>query len=149
MSIIAVFVNDDCALVGVDTATFTPSGDAAELSKLVPLVHMGAVIAYRGCALFLETFFGMCHMQGGDFDALIDRMPAILTETSRAFTFNARQMGVTDPTLLESHNVVLVGWSARAGRICCLGYEQKPAAKEFVGQEYSAWYFAPGSPTIM
>lgn len=76
-------------------------------------------------------------------------MPEILTETSRAFTFTARQMGFTDPALLETHNVVLVGWSERARRICCRAYDQQPGAGGFVGQEYLSWYFAPGIQSVM
>lgn len=143
MSIIAVFMNREFALVGVDTAAPTPSGDIADISKLVPLVHMNAVIAYRGCAMFLEMLFAACHAQGGTADTLIERLPQILAETSGAFVHQARQMGFSDPALLEVHDVVFVGWSDLTSCMVCHAYHQECLADGFADQKIESWFAAP------
>lgn len=143
MSIIAVFMSRQFALVGVDTAAPTPSGGLADISKLIPLVHMNAVIAYRGCAMFLEVLFAACHAQGGSADTLIERLPRILTETSGAFVHQARSMGISDPELLEVHDVVFVGWSDLAACMVCHAYHQECLKDGFADREIESWFAAP------
>lgn len=143
MSIVAVFVDDDRALVGVDTEVFGPDGAPASISKMVPMVHMNAVLAYRGTAMFLEMLFGACHRQGGTFDSLADQLPEILGALSVEFAAVAAHLGYRGAQI-EAHNLVFVGWSDAQKRMVCWGFDQSTQADGFQRAEYRNWYGAPG-----
>ena len=117
MSIYIVYLSPTSVTVGVDTEGRREDGSAVSVSKAIPLVHMNAIIAYRGSALFLSILFICCHQQGGEFDALVDRMPGIIQETQVAARQAAQTLGITDQSILDKHDIVLAGWSSLAGRM--------------------------------
>lgn len=149
MSIIAAFRDDETVTIAVDTATFAPDGSPASISKMVPLVHMPAVLAYRGCALYLEMLFASCHSKGGTFDKLLDAMPSIISEAMPQFHNFAGQLGLTDPQMLEKHDIVLAGWSEREGRMVCRSYLQERAADGFNIEDVRRMFGAPWDPSLI
>lgn len=125
MSVLNVFPGHDRVLFAVDTAAAmvaspqavtdsTPGLDLNErgASKIVPLVHAGAVIAGRGNLLFLATAFGrmLCETDR-DFDVLCDRLASACNDAARVISAAAEAHGFKAPG--ELGEVVMAGWSRR------------------------------------
>lgn len=149
MSLICAFVTPQAVTVAVDTAVIASDGSMSSTSKMVPLVHYPAVIAYRGCALFLEMIFSGCHAIGGTFDDLLEAMPKLLVEVTPQFRRLAQQLGTTDERLLGTHNVILAGWSERQGRMICRAYAQDSADEGFGVDDIQNMYGAPWDSSLI
>ncbi|MFY1021679.1 hypothetical protein [Ectopseudomonas khazarica] len=115
MSILNAFVTPDLALIGVDTEARLPDGATYQVCKLVTVPHLGAAAGFRGLDV-LQMFAASAIISfKGDFDALAETMPGLLTEAER---FCRDQFGASGDAL--AFNVVLVGYSESAG--CMVGH---------------------------
>lgn len=124
MSILNVSITDKLALVGVDTeAVLELEGSTirAEMSKMIPLVHIGGMLTGRGNALFLLHAFNACHNAAKNLDDLLDGLPELLQEISKYFA----QFAVLPKTMGRGgkQEIVLVGYSSAknkiVGRVFC------------------------------
>jgi hypothetical protein len=75
-------------------------------------------------------------------------MPDILGESCVSFVRCATSMGVSDSDLLERHNVILVGWSPKAGRMIGRAWWQENQAMGFEVRDIRTWYAAPFQPPL-
>jgi len=129
MSLLNVYLAAHRALVGVDTACGLPPGQSlqdwcaanapgqqppAELSKLWPIAHAGAVIACRGIALFgMEVYCAASMLPS--VDAIEDGMGELLKLVSAASDARHAAAGMPDEARFAKQEIALVGWSQREG----------------------------------
>lgn len=136
MTILNAFVSDDRALIGADTEGVVPGFGKTRLSKLYPLVAQQAVLAGRGNHALFASLIGPCLLAGGDFDHLATLMPELLKRGFKLLEESAVAWGIQDaaelitgwappasdapiPPTIDRQEVVLIGYSARAG--CMVG----------------------------
>lgn len=144
MSILNVWLFRDRALVGVDTDAVSSEGQHYEVSKMLPIPHINAVLACRGSLALLGCVFVQLMISDtGDFDVLADRLPAA---TQQAFDGPLRDL---PPELHSAGDViVLVGWSPRLRRMRTLEVSREPGAAVFTLEETEQHYIAPWDPSI-
>lgn len=154
MTILNCWITPERALIGTDTEMAVPCGAApegkrAQCTKLLPLVHLNAVLACRGEAIFFKAVFDAINLSGGDdldavFDAMAGALPGLLSATRDGL----RMGGVTHATIPDSQTIVLVGWSPRAGRIVGVEWTQETSARGFVADDINPHYIAPWNRSI-
>lgn len=138
MSLLNIYLAAHRALVGVDSACGLMPGQTmedwceanapgqlppAELSKLWPIAHAGAVIACRGTALFgLEVFCAASMLPS--VDAIEDSMGELLSRISAAN--DARHAAAQMPHEIRyaKQEIALVGWSQREGAMIATVWER-------------------------
>jgi len=113
MSLLNAWIAPDAAVVAVDTVGQAADGSPLPASKLLPIPHLGAVIAIRG-QLALLTWLAVRANSAGfaTFDDLLDSMPGMLAEATAAIDHLTVLAGSA-----PGHEVVVTGWSDRQGRI--------------------------------
>lgn len=138
MSILNAFVTPDLALIGVDTEAKLPDGTTLQACKLVTVPHLGAAAGFRG--LDVLQMFAASAIIGfkGDFDALAETMPGLLTEAER---FCRDQFGASGDALV--FNVVLVGYSESAGRMVGHVFDRRADCQEIKAASGFQNFIAP------
>lgn len=137
MSLLNIYLAAHRALVGVDTACGLMPGQhtenwcaanapgqrpPAELSKLWPIAHAGAVIACRGTALFGLQVFGAASMLPS-VDAIEDGMGELLERISSTSDARHAAAQVPDEIRRAKQEIALVGWSQREGAMIATVWE--------------------------
>lgn len=120
MSIVNAFVSPECGVVCADTEAGPDSGPYIEVSKLVPLPHMSAVIAFRGSMLFLAGAVNGVFSLGCGFDELLRQMPDLLKLSSDTAIKMLPVVDLAKKMTSEEAGygeAILVGFSPAAGRI--------------------------------
>lgn len=166
MSILNAWVERHRALIGVDTeaARGTERGiERSQVAKMVPLVHLNAVIAGRGAIEFMSSLANHCQLSGASFDQLLSMFSQSLAEmesqvhqaVARGFeAVTGRQL----PAFPEHQEIVLVGWSrgsqrfeGRAWTRTIEGYVANDIAPDHIGvwDESLAKFPQPSSPLSM
>lgn len=118
--------DDESAVVVVDTM----NSRGRECAKMLVLPHMGAVIAGRGRqevfitlvlhAMVYQTFDAMAERLEEDFRDVTDGVPAYdnaLAESLGLSAESLREQCLGNVEFVDIHEVLLVGPSARAGRL--------------------------------
>lgn len=120
MSVLNCFVTPRHILISADTRGGR-AGESVEVSKILVLPHMPALIAGRGRIDYQGTIAWYAHTRClPDFDSLADHIEQAMDEAERILL----QQGVPlSPD--EAQLVVISGWSARAGRLVLLKCERK------------------------
>lgn len=143
MSLVNVWISPDRALVGVDTEGVTLDGTHNEVSKMIPLVHANLVLATRGHMGFLNALFGTSYAVGGDFDAIVEKMPMILSYAFNHLMSQASSAGVADQGNFDRQDAFIVGWSRKHCRMLGMSYSQETAKDGFTGREIDSWCVSP------
>lgn len=137
------------ALVGVDTLGAAHDGSRYQCAKLIPLVHVPAVVALRGNSAFLSIV--ICTITWTlwrDLDDLLELMPRYLSEGYQQL-ITVQQAGHIPASLaLEEQTVVVVGWSARHEKIIAREWTQKTAAEGFIADDAAPYHIAPYDASI-
>lgn len=142
MSLLNIYLAAHRALVGVDTACGLVPGQSmedwcaanapgqrlpAELSKLWPIAHAGAVIACRGTALFgLEVFCAASMLPS--VDAIEDGMGELLKHIGAANDARQAAAHMPDSFRYAKQEIALVGWSQREGAMIATVWEREAGA---------------------
>ncbi len=144
MSILNVVVTPDRIRVAVDTIGANPQdGRQCEFSKMVPLVHLNAVVAMRGHSLFLSNVFQGCHGVLGDFDALVLDMIDRLNGCYARHPAADLTLGPDGEFMGEQ--VVIAGWSPARERMVAMDYRLGALDGGFtLRKEIETWMLAPG-----
>lgn len=120
MSIVNAFVTPECGVVCADTEAGPDGGPYIEVSKLVPLPHMSAVVAFRGSMLFLAGAVTGLFSLACDFDELAQHMPDLLQRSSDHAIEMLPRVGLAEKMTSEQAGcgeAMLIGFSPVAGRI--------------------------------
>lgn len=120
------------ALVGVDTESLAvDSGKRFETSKLMPIVHMNAVLAFRGAAAVQGPIASLAATMCGSFDECLEHagsfIPLAIEGVNRA-TDLQRIPRMT----VERQEIALVGWSPQRGRFVGRMWRRETLAEGFV-----------------
>lgn len=136
MSLLNLYLAAHRALVGVDTAmglhpdsgaqawaqTQDRSALPAEVSKLYPIAHSGALLAGRGTIpFFLDVVAGASMVE--TFDQLEDRMPALLRQVAEIDAARVAAVPLPEHVKFPRREILLVGWSAREGSMVATHYQ--------------------------
>jgi hypothetical protein len=155
LSILNVYVQDKYALVGVDTHMNDAHGaPLCEVSKMIPLVHLNAVIACRGDIQFFLGAFGVAllsYIQNVfSFDQLFESMNELLGALYRqqVTMFSKGGWSPADVEKLASESVLLVGWSESRRRFVAREFRQDTASEGFYVQEINPQHIAPWDEEI-
>lgn len=132
MSILNIWPSSTTAIVACDTAYATTSAGVESLGsgsmpKMLPLVHLGAVLAGRGNLLFLiEAWrFAVCGVYPS-FDHLLDDLEALYAKATEGAAASAAAVGAAAPA---SGELAVVGYSHRkAGVVSVVLFSDGPAA---------------------
>ena len=143
MSIVNAWVGPENAWVGVDTGATHVDGVTREASKMVPLVHLPAVIAGRGCAAFLPAVVCNSMLKLLEFDELAAAMPEILRETFDDICKANTDAGKDLPADFDKETIVLVGWSRRRQKMLAFEYVQQNRESGFLSRSIGPYYFSP------
>lgn len=135
MSILNVWMERDCALIGTDSECMDSSGTIDQVSKILPLVHIHAVISGVGQHLFFNQLWAGCHCVGGDFDGLIEKLPKILPVVYGSMLQAAKAYGIVFRGDYEKQTAVICGWSEQYQRMRCYSYTQLTEASGFSATE--------------
>jgi hypothetical protein len=129
VTILNVWVSPDRALVGCDTGLIE-NGRHVEVNKMAAIPSMGAVVAVSGTRLFQHHVEWCVFDVRGGFDELLAAMPTLLRHAWRT---SAEAAGATPgmPALPEANSVLVVGFSARQGRVLGRWHHQWTAAQGF------------------
>lgn len=149
MTILNVWVERERALMAVDTEIVMPWGQRHQCAKMIPLIHLNAMIAARGHLVFFAYLFKALHCEAlSDFDALLDRMPRMLPLADEDARKAVRQLGVTDTGFLDNQTIVACGWSAKAGRMFAREWSQDDLARGFISEHVEPFFVSPWDPSI-
>lgn len=146
MSIVNAFVNPDCGVVCADTEAGQDGGPYIEVSKLVPLPHMNAIIAFRGSVLFLSGALTGVFVSGCDFDELSGQMPDILKLASdKAVELCSRFVHTASMTREEAGcgEAIIVGFSPAMSRVVGHHFTRKTLDHGFVETNNIRYFSAP------
>ena len=117
MSILNIWPSSTAAIVACDTAYSTIDDGVETLGvgtfpKMLPLVHLGAVMAGRGNMLFLmEAWRFAAAGLYASFDHLLDDLEALYARSAEGAAAAAASVGVAAP---PSGDLAVVGFSPRA-----------------------------------
>lgn len=146
MSILNAFLEPERALIGVDTQFAAQHGSPRQISKLMPLIHLNAIVACRGSVFIATALFAMCQVVGSDFDELLEAMPGFLEHVSDKAAEIPGRIGVTDKMPFDGQSVIAVGWSA--GRMIGRQFEQENRETGFVAEGFNPHYSAPWDESL-
>ncbi|NJD24075.1 MAG: hypothetical protein FIB06_01580 [Betaproteobacteria bacterium] len=136
MSICNVFVNDDHALVAVDTEGEHLDGTYQECNKLVVLPLQNTVVAFRGTSLLFTVVSAMLLGPGAkDYDGLADSIPGMITHAMAQL----RQMGANTKAIGPAE-FLAVGHSLAKGRILGSAFEHRPGSQLKTTPVTQQWY---------
>ncbi len=141
MTINNVWIKSDHALVGVDTECKDANGQIEQVSKLLTLPHMNAVIAGSGQMLFSGILWQGCHSIGGDFDTLIEKMPQILPIAYRVMLDSYKNNAISFRGNHEQNSAIICGWSQRHVRLVAYVYTQVAEETGFTAVEVTPGLF--------
>lgn len=112
MSLINAVHMGDHALISADTEAVFSDGSRGNVSKLLTIPHVNAVIAVRGSLAFLHKAHAEFAGMTCDFDSMAERAELVM---SYALT----QQGNTEHLDRYAHGaeMVLAGYSQEAGRV--------------------------------
>jgi hypothetical protein len=155
MSIVNGWLTPERALVAVDTqARRWDHGKASGYAcKLVPLVHVNAVIAFRGQLGFWAGVLGSLAYPSVGFDDLCETMRDRLDRVLPRFLERVGRLPPpSQPDVLESFNeaiakcgqgIFLVGWSPKFGRMIARSYNCHHGENRFVEADHPQLIVAP------
>lgn len=126
MSVLNIIVSHDRAWVAVDTAgTDACTGNALEVSKMVPLVHASLVLAARGATTVMHNLAAWCMSldRTADFDLLAGFPPGWMDEFHTHLASQVRAQTGREPAAQETE-IVIVGWSASQQRMALLAFRR-------------------------
>jgi len=140
-----VWLQPELALVGVDTDARSLDGTVEPFSKMIPLIHMNAILAATGTTLFAGFLFQGCQSVGLDVDKLSAQMPKILPLVYDRMVEAIKMAGMRFAADPAQSSAVLVGWSAQENRMIGNLYERRDSRGSFVctSLPYGA-YVQPG-----
>jgi len=112
MSLLNAWIAPDAAVVAVDTVGQAADGSPLPASKLLPIPHLGAVIAIRG-QLALLTWLAVRANSAGfaTFNNLLNTIPNMLAKAAIDGQLNVLAGS------MEKHTLLVAGWSDRQGRM--------------------------------
>jgi hypothetical protein len=152
VSILNVNVEAHRVLIAVDTASayFPTPGDAsaragavlAEASKLIPLVHINAVLAARGDVAMLNyalLLLGDRPLRG--FDHLQEVMPSVLDRCLEIRKAAYAQVGIA--ALGGRVEVCVAGWSGKTGRMVVTLWACSSTDGPFEVEAFESEYLQP------
>jgi hypothetical protein len=120
------------ALVGVDTESMSlDSGRRFQTSKLMPIVHMNAVLAFRGAAM-IQGAIATVIMSGG---WTVDEW---LAHDGQAFQSviggmdRLAELQKSPPMTTEAQEIALVGWSPQRNRFAGRVWKRETYSAGFV-----------------
>jgi hypothetical protein len=153
MSLLNVWMEPHRALVGVDTHAMHlgPRGEPLlvrglppgrfETSKMIPIVHLNAVMAVRGSAVLIAGAYILCNMEPWQgLDQLFDNFPTIVAKNFAQLEHVSRQQG---QKANPEQEVMLIGWSKRAGKMRCLMLKQETEGAGFVPHQIDELWLGP------
>lgn len=129
MSLMNILVERDRVLVGVDSAVDLGGGGIARTVKLLPLPHLGCVLAGRGTALLVPLVVFVSRIEtlmGADdtFEGLADRLPRLLADT-------VSQLADRYGAPLLEQQFALAGWSASAAQMQACVFTAPAGSRKF------------------
>lgn len=146
MSIVNAFVSPECGVVCADTEAGPDGGPYIDVSKLVPLPHMSAVIAFRGSMLFLAGAVNGVFVLGCDFDELSRHMPDLLQGSSDNAIKMLPRVGLADKMTSEEAGcgeAILVGFSPAEDRIVGHHFRRIALDGGFVTNSHARYFSSP------
>lgn len=129
MSLANLYVAEDRALIGVDTAAGpVRSGQSESVgsrgrSKLLHLPHSNLVVAGRGFLDILNCVFGLMVVSDHDFDSAASALPDMLGLTRQAVEESWCDLSADLAEVDTRLGGYLVGWSQSAARMSCIRFE--------------------------
>jgi hypothetical protein len=148
MSIINAFIRPDCGIVCADTEAGPDGGPYSNVSKLVPLPHLNAVVAFRGSLAFAAAAISGLFCLTCDFDELAAQMPALLKAAAEHAVamiprYAPELSSQADRERVGTGEAVIVGFSPSRSRIVGYGFRRNTLAEDFAGGETN-YLVAPG-----
>ena len=147
MSLLNIYLHpapDSYALVGVDTESLhVASGQRSETSKLVTIVHLNAVLAFRGAAAAQGAIAAAVMTAPFDLESWLDR----LGECSRAVLAGMDDMSdkQRQPRMtVEDQEIALVGWSTSRRRFVGRVWKREKYDKGFQPIDFDSSYIIGG-----
>jgi hypothetical protein len=137
------------ALVGVDTLGAAHDGSHYHCAKLMPFVHIPAVVALRGNSAFLSIV--TCTITWTlwrDLDDLLELMPRYLADGYKQLIVVQQAGHIPASLALEEQTIVVVGWSERQQKIIARKWTQKTAAEGFIADDAAPYHIAPYDASI-
>jgi hypothetical protein len=130
MSILNAFISPKRVRVMVDTfAASSAIGQNSHMSKLLALPHSGVVVGARGQQMLFSWIFSDMHMSmAEDYDAVVQKLPSILSTVTDRFFDLCRAKGIDTWGGLE---LVVAGWSNAADRMLGIRFERWPTDSSF------------------
>lgn len=150
MSILNIRLRGDYALIAVDTGAVMPDGSLLELSKLAPLIHIPAVIGYRGTSPFMPLVFMRCVMKAGrDLENLLDDVPTILPAAfEQLLAWEAQGLPQHSDAPIDKQMIALVGWSRKQEKMIGRIWEQADRAAGFIATDITTVHIGPWHQSI-
>lgn len=143
-----MWVEPNRILIGVDSAAMfqsvggrpkavygAPAGTRFECSKMLPIVHLNAILAGRGSGWLLPHLVASSYRRPwADLDQLFDNMPRLLA---------ASRFKTLIPLIHPRHEILLAGWSKRSNRMRAVMYVQQRRLVGFVPNEVEEIWIGP------
>lgn len=139
MSLLNAWIAPDAAIVVTDSIGMAADGSPLHASKLMVVPHLGAVVGLRGQLSMLVFLYLRANSASfATFDDLLDAMPGMLSEAEAAIGDHLNVLAGSAP----GHEVVVVGWSDRQGRMVGRQYVKVGATQteRDVDRHISPWH---------
>lgn len=146
MTIVCLSATDECVRIGVDTLGLTSDGVRREVSKVLFLPHLHAVLVGRGTALLVLAAHQQLFLSqslAGAIEQLDGSLPLLVESV-------AKQQGafpVPEISRVQGEqNILLVGYHEGLGRVAVFRWHKDPDVESFDRTEVGTTFIAPLPP---
>lgn len=148
MSLLNIYVHPSSpsyALVGVDTEGLdVQSGKRYQVGKMLPIVHLNAVLAVRGAAYVLGPIANALLLAPAPFDELLERAGEVFQSAVVAIDDYFAKQGW--PSLPDSdQEIALVGWSTSRRRFVGRVWQSETRDRRFDPIDFDSAYIIGGA----
>lgn len=149
MSILNVLLQKERLVVAVDTvAEDAHTGQLSEGAKILVIPQHRAVLACRGSAQFFIKVYELClqasFRAGFTLEQLMSELGPVIDKIWPAYLEGAARAGIAGGGL--SSEIVLGGWSPKAGRMLATAYAKNSEDGPTIVQGLEGGLASPGEP---
>ena len=143
MSIVNLYAGETSAWMAVDTEGRTPEGCVYNCQKMIPLIHLNAVMAGRGKAVFLPMAYSYAAWSCLEFDDLAVEMPELCRKAFQDVSRANLAGGAAAHADIANQAILLLGWSQWRQSFVAVEYLQTSESDGFAAREVGPAYFSP------
>lgn len=146
MTIVCLSATDECVRIGVDTLGHTSDGVRREVSKVLFLPHLHAVLVSRGTSLLVLAAHQQLFLAQSIADA-IEQLDRALPLAADWVAQQQAQLTVPGASRIQGEqDILLAGYHEGLARVAAFRWHKAPDVESFERSEVGTTFIAPLPP---